>query len=98
VLDKLTHDDFFKCLHQKFQAHHDGGTLEFELIECRTLITPRGDGAQRAPFAVIFRGPHQPVLAQRIYKLEGGLVGPLEIFIVPVGPDVSGMRYEAVFS
>ena len=98
MLDKLTHDDFFKCLHQKFLAHHDGGTVEFELIECRTLSTPRLDGAPRAPFAVIFRGPRQPVLAQRIYKLEGGSMGPLEIFIVPVGPDVSGMRYEAVFS
>jgi hypothetical protein len=98
VLEKLTHDDFSKWLKQKFQIQHDGGTLEVELIECRALTSPRRSGAEREPFALIFRGPRQPVLAQRIYKFEGGTLDPLEMFIVPVGPDAIGMRYEAIFS
>ncbi len=102
MLEKLTHDDFVKWLHQKYEIHHHGATLEVELTECRTLPNPGPKGAQRVPFAVIFRGPLQPVLPQRIYKLEckleAGSVGPLEIFIVPVGPDGVGMRYEAIFS
>jgi hypothetical protein len=98
MLEKLTHDDFFNRLHQKFLVHHDDGTLEAELIECRKLASPGGPDVQRQPFALIFRGPRQPVLAQQIYKLEGGAMGPLEIFIVPMGPDSVGMRYEAIFS
>jgi hypothetical protein len=103
VLEKLTHDDFLKWLHQKYEIHHNGATLEVELTECRTLPYPGRKDAERAPFAVIFRGPLQPVLEQRIYKLEckkleGSSADPLEIFIVPVGRDAVGMRYEAVFS
>lgn len=98
MLEKLTHDDFLKWLHQKYEIHHDGAMLEVELTECRTLPYPGRKDAQRVPFAVIFRGPLQPVLSQRIYKLEGGSIGSLEIFIVPVGPDAVGMRYEAIFS
>jgi hypothetical protein len=102
VLEKLTHDDFLKWLHQKYELHHNGATLELQITECRTLPYPGSKGAARTPFAVIFRGPLQPVLPQRIYRLEckpdGGSAGPLEIFIVPVGPDAVGMRYEAVFS
>ena len=98
MLDKLTHDDFLSSLNQKFVVHHDAGTLEAELIECRKLASPGGPSTRRQPFAILFRGPRQPVLVQRIYKFEGGSMGPLEIFIVPVGPDANGMRYEAIFS
>jgi hypothetical protein len=98
MLEKLTHDDFFNRLHQKFLLHYEGGTMETELIECRKLPSLGRPDRQRKPFAIIFRGPRQPVLVQRIYKLEGSSMGPLELFIVPVGPDATGMRYEAIFS
>ena len=98
MLENLTHENFRKWLNQKFQIEHGGGALEVELIECRTLASPRKKDLQREPFALIFRGPRQPVLPQRIYKLEGGPMETLEIFMVPVGPDETGMRYEAVFS
>ncbi len=52
----------------------------------------------RAPFAVTFRGPTAPILAQRIHKLASPEVGVLELFLVPLGPDADGARYEAVFS
>jgi hypothetical protein len=98
MLENLTREDFQKLLHQKFQIQHTGGTLEVELIECRALASPGRKDAMREPFSVIFRGPREPVLPQRIHKLEGGPMGTLEIFIVPVGPDAVGMRYEAIFS
>jgi hypothetical protein len=37
-------------------------------------------------------------LPQRIYRLEHAALDPLEIFIVPIGPDAEGMRYQAVFT
>jgi hypothetical protein len=47
---------------------------------------------------LLFRGPRTPVLPQRIYRLEHAVMGPLEIFLVPIGPDAEGMRYQAVFT
>jgi hypothetical protein len=98
MLDKLTHADFQSCLNQKFQITHGGGTLEVELVSCRTLASPRRKDAQREPFSVIFRGPREPVLPQRSYPIAGSSLGPLEIFIVPIGPDELGMMYEAIFT
>ena len=46
----------------------------------------------------MFRGPGEPVLAQRIYPLDNQTLGRLEIFLVPIGPDDEGMRYQAVFN
>jgi len=37
-------------------------------------------------------------LPQRMYNFDLGQLGSFDIFIVPIGPDSSGMRYEAVFA
>jgi hypothetical protein len=33
-----------------------------------------------------------------MYELDFGELGLLEMFIVPIGPEGDGMRYEAVFA
>ena len=50
------------------------------------------------PFSLLFRGPLRPLLPQQITTLEHDTLGVLEIFIVPVGPDEYGQRYEAIFN
>jgi hypothetical protein len=52
----------------------------------------------RTPFSLVFRGPLQPLLAQRIYRVEHDSMGTFELFLVPIGPDGVGMCYEAVFT
>jgi hypothetical protein len=37
-------------------------------------------------------------LPQRIYRVEHGELGAMEIFLVPIGPDEVAHRYEAVFT
>lgn len=70
------------------------GRLQMELVAVsRAGPGPRPGGA----FSLVFRGPREPVLPQRIYRFEHAALGALEIFIVPIGPDEQGMRYEAVF-
>jgi hypothetical protein len=56
-------------------------------------------GARPEPFSVYFRGPRTPILQQQIYRLTHDQMPELEIFLVPVGPDLKagGMLYEAVF-
>jgi len=97
VLQNLTYDVFAKLVNRKVSLIHDSGRLEVELIECKGLNAhPRG--GQREPFSLTFLGPAQPPLPQRIYTFDFGELGCSDIFIVPIGPDATGMRYEAVFN
>jgi hypothetical protein len=97
VLQNLAYDVFAKLVNQKFSLIHDSGRLDVELIECKTLNAQVRDG-HREPFSLIFRGPAQPLLPQRIYSFDFGELGRSDIFIVPIGRDAIGMRYEAVFN
>ena len=53
---------------------------------------------KRRPFSIVLRGPMDALLPQNIYEVEHEEMGALSIFMVPIGPDREGMRYEAVFS
>ena len=92
----LTLEDFQPLLHQSFRLRLEGLTLQLELVVAQAL-QPR-PGLARAPFALEFRGPTQPILPQRIYPLHHPARGTLDIFLVPIGPDDIGQRYEAVFN
>ncbi|GAB4410278.1 MAG: hypothetical protein Fur0044_03980 [Anaerolineae bacterium] len=97
MLDKLTSADFAAYLHQPFRIRLEGmEPLETELIE----VTELGEAApgRRRAFSLIFRGPRQIVLPQQIYPLEHKVMGALDLFLVPIGPDQAGMRYEAIFT
>lgn len=93
MLERLTADDFRPYLAGRFRVQD---SLEAELIE---VSDPGAAGAAglRAPFTLVFRGPSEPVLRQGIHRLEHRDMGPLELFLVPIGPDGTGMCYEAVF-
>ena len=99
MLESFTLETFAPRRDEPFRLHPDAGDpLELRLVEA----TPLGEGTSpasgRAPFSLVFRGPRAPVLPQRIYRLEHGTIGAFEIFLVPIGPDQEGMRYEAVFT
>ncbi len=95
----LTITDFQPCLHQEFVITLDDGTAyRLELIEVRDLgEAPRAEF--RKPFALTLRHPDRAVyLPQRTYRLEHDQLGGMDLFIVPLGPDASGMNYEITFS
>ena len=102
MLETLTKTTFADCLGSKFRLHYGAANpLDVELIEA-TGFPARPDQAggpvRREPFSIVFRGPRAVVLPQRIYRLEHDTLGTLEIFLVPIGPDETGMRYEAIFN
>ena len=72
-----------------------GAPLELELIDARGV---QGDSDGREPFSIVFRAPASPILDQMIRRLEHDELGAFELFLVPIGPDDTGMRYEAVFA
>jgi hypothetical protein len=58
---------------------------------------PRAGAPRSEPFSLEFVGP-APALEQRTYQLQHPALGSLEIFVVPVGLDDEGVRYEAIFN
>ncbi len=98
ALSSLTRETFTGRLGESFVVRAEElPDLELELAEANAL---GGDSDDREPFSLIFLGPLDPVLPQAIYSLEHDVLGKLDLFLVPVGPDKgrTGIQYEAVFS
>jgi hypothetical protein len=94
-LATVTHEAFAGLLNQGFKVLAGDSSLGMRLVR----VTPANSaqpGARR-PFALVLRGPTEPVLPQQICRVEHPSLGSMEIFLVPIGPDASGMQYEAVF-
>ena len=98
MLESLTHVQFDECLNQTFRVRLDSSYLDFELIKVDKLGSGDPGGSQRQPFSLMFRAMKEVNLPQRIYRMEHEAMGTLDIFIVPIGADDSGMLYEAVFT
>lgn len=52
----------------------------------------------RTPFSLLFHAPDRQLVGQQICTLHHERLGELALFLVPLGPDDLGMRYEAVVS
>lgn len=62
-------------------------------------VTPLGDSGVREAFSLIFHAPAgEPVVPQRIYRLEHDALGALDLFMVPLGPKGGVFRYEVIFT
>lgn len=108
MLQNLKLEDFTPCLHQDFVLHDDDTTQVLTLIDAQPSKYPRyrpswqsvaDDTLSRAPFWLLFRGPAEVALPQRMYTLKNVTLGVIEnLFITPVGIDARGRYYEAVFN
>jgi hypothetical protein len=98
-LKMLTHADFKACLSEPFHIEYgDAAPVKAELIEVETTGIFDPAVHKRQAFSAIFRGPMTPLLAQKAYPVKNTTLGNLKIFLVPIGPDQQGMRYEAIFA
>ena len=98
-MGNLDHETCSAWLNQSFRLElEDVDTLELVLESVNLLGAHDPDRSTRAPFALEFSGPLEPVLEQHIYQLEGDSGLSLELFLVPVGPQQDRQRYEAVFT
>ena len=90
--EQLTIGDFAPHLHTRFRVlQPEGHELELtEVTDC--------SNAQLEQFSLIFTGAASPWLPQGMYKLAHSQMQECELFLVPIGPDAAGMRYQAVFS
>lgn len=95
-LAAATADDFRKEIGTTFTVRGGERPLPFVLAEVTEGMA--APGAPRNPFSIVFRGPVEPVLAQQILTLDHPELGELAIFVVPLGVNAEGTRYQAVFA
>jgi hypothetical protein len=100
-IEWLTHQDFAGRLGEQFELQvPEGPPVPLELIEATEGEAAGGrgpEGQERRQFSLVFRGPSAPVVPQGTYPLGHAELEGLELFLVPIGPDAEGMRYEAAF-
>ncbi len=92
MLDSLNYEDYRKQIGTRFDLPDEG--VEVELVEVTNRVqTPRQD-----MFSLVFRGARDRPLEQKIYRLRHAALGDGELFLVPIGVDADGRRYEAGFN
>jgi len=95
VPEFYTKEGFAEHLNTRFTIPlQPSGVIELELLEVvSTLSTPRQE-----QFSLFFRGPADIYIPQMTYHMKHDAMGELDLFIVPVGRQPDGFRYEAVFN
>lgn len=94
----MGHDRFEACLDDTFTIDVEGGeSVEATLAE----VSDRGDapaeGERDRAFSLLFQGAGNVRIPQGIHRLRHPELGEMDLFLVPVGPDDEGTRFEAVF-
>ena len=98
----LTYEDFAGRVGDRFEITAPAGSGVTLTLAAATLGDHAGglgpDNEPRQQFSLLFRGPAAPALGQGTYSLEHDGLNGLALFLVPLGPDADGQRYEAAFA
>jgi len=97
MLESFTAETFAVLVGDEFRVH-DGAERVYVFRLAAAVPTGLAPASGREPFSILFRGPWDPILPQRIYSVEHAELGRFDLFLVPLEPDDSGARYEAVFT
>lgn len=104
MLDKLTLKDFSNRIGDSFKVTPSDGSEAFELelrrADASPFPKPKDPKAkkERDPFSIEFHSRLPNHTPQQIYAVEHEKLGKFDLFLVPLGPDAEGHRYEAVFA
>ncbi|GGO98912.1 MAG: hypothetical protein CMN72_07305 [Sphingomonas sp.] len=91
--------DYARAADQVFDVLLGDSSIAMTLVEIDKL-SPH-PGAMREAFSLIFRSESQLVLPQRTYSMRNRSIEnaePVGVFLVPIGRDAKGVRYQAVFN
>jgi hypothetical protein len=102
--DQLKLETFSPWLNSKFRVVLDSANcIEVELVQADAL-TYRGQpqsgakGPVQDSFSLVFHGPDNRFLPQRVYPFEHDQIGRFELFIVPIGQKPGFILYQAIFN
>ena len=100
MLETLEESTFKDRLQETFTVETEGGDVAMQLVEVSALSEQTQMPDHRRPFSAVFLATGGEILDQAIYTIRNAALGELQIFLVPLGPDVDnkGIRHEAVFT
>jgi hypothetical protein len=94
-----TAEDFSQHVGTKFGVRVEAPRpLELELTSVKTYDPLPADERRLERFSLYFLGPPDMMLQQGTYPLVHPSIGEHLLFIVPIGRDDEGFRYEVVFN
>lgn len=95
----LTEKEFSKFVNTKFRAKVDADKeVPLELIEVKGYTSTHAEQQGMERFSIFFVGPEDQPLQQTVYAFAHDEMGEFDLFLVPLTPNESGRRYEAVFN
>jgi hypothetical protein len=95
VLENFNLTAFAENLQTTFQAlMEDGSVVELLMVGA----TDSGTTARQEQFSIVFRGPLDVFLEQRMYELKHPRMGEFALLLVPIKRDQEGFYYEASFN
>lgn len=102
MLEQFHFETFAPRRGETFSVHFDtGNDLDLTLIEATNFTAATsgpGAGQVGERFSLVFRGPRECLLPQRIYEFHHEALGRFPLFITAIGVEEEGFLYESVFN
>jgi Domain of unknown function (DUF6916) len=97
--DFQTEAEFAKHVDTNFRIElEESGHMDLKLVS----VTPRKVEPHEQPgmerFSAVFSGPLDFFLPQQTYHLSHPEMGEFDVFLVAIGKEADGFRYEAVYN
>jgi hypothetical protein len=98
ALITIEHQDFSEFLNQNLTIRSsENMTIDTQIIQVSVYET--NARFERIPFSVVLRAQKDSArLNQGVYIIEHPIKGDLALFLVPIGDDNEGIKYEITFS
>ncbi|HZV35423.1 MAG TPA: hypothetical protein VFB72_12695 [Verrucomicrobiae bacterium] len=101
-LESLTKEKFANALNTQFRVLIDSAApVELQLVEVTAAPTVASSGRDAGLFesySLMFAGPGERFLPQKMYSFEHEIIGRFDLFIVPVGREGGTFKYQAIFN
>lgn len=97
-LSLIKADDFKSCLNEPLNIHFSESLMVSSVL---TRITDLNSYSplERGAFSIELQTTGDMTCRpQGIYRINHPVINNLDVFLVPIGRDNNGMKYEAVFS
>ncbi|SHM64601.1 DUF6916 family protein [Roseibium suaedae] len=95
MLEKLTIEDFKPVEGEVFSVSDGQDAVELKLVEVKSMGSGMREGGA---FSLLWQGPQDPFLPQRIYSFAHEGLGQHDFFVVPVAEKTTGFQYEVIFT
>ena len=88
-----TRDAFAAAVNSEFKVSlTDDDAVQFTLVDCKTVLS----NERQECYSLLFRAPAEHPVIQETYLLENDNLGSVNLLLVPVKGDETGIYFEAV--